>query len=74
MWITRDNSNGFDYCIFVWDEKPPKIKGVYTAEYSNDATLIAYMADFQRLFPDTKLPRKGSCREIAGLKIIEKGE
>lgn len=65
MWISRDKTE----LINITVNKPVlNLDGMYYAVGS----ISCYRAKtFKKPFPNAKLPRKSSCREIAGLKIIE---
>jgi hypothetical protein len=73
MWISRDNNKGLSNEIFVWVRQPEKKSWGFAAQNTNnDAISLGNTKEFKKLFPNVKLPRKGSCREILGLQILEK--
>lgn len=74
MWISRDKHVEYDdqsNDVIFYDKKPTvDTHGTYGGSY----IFMLDIDEFKKAFPKVKLPRKGSCREIKGLKIIEKGE
>lgn len=66
MWISRDNSKDYDFVNFHKEKPEQEYYGQFYAD------LLSVRADnFNAVFIGEKLPRKGSCREIVGLKIIK---
>lgn len=69
MWISRDKTE--EGLINLSVGEPTLLDDRFFLGFPY---LELDIEQYSFMFPNTKLPRKGSCREIAGMEIVEKGE
>jgi len=72
-YMTRDSGISDSICIWYCKaDELYQIDGVWSAVHPNPS-LYAFPKEFKQLFPNTRLPRKGSCKYVE-LRLYIPGE